>query len=214
MLSEWEEVNISLGNFTFWWDTWKTLEEYKEKIIRACFPWLELYHVQMSAYRIPNHSICTKSLLHWAMVLTIASCFLPLALCGRALRWDFTCSGDDLPGILTPSRPQENVCPPCAHLPKWQRVPTKDLKWSLLRKKHYTPHCHWYLFTQIPTFYTVPPPSANLHLKTHNQIEGCEWGYSRLVREKLIPHNTVQPALQSLVVLLLREIERCFNRKT
>lgn len=27
-----------------------------------------------------------------------------------------------------------------------------------------------------PTFCTVPPPSANLHLKTQNQIEGCECG--------------------------------------
>jgi len=50
---------------------------------------------------------------------------------------------------------------------------------------------------------TFSPPSANLHPNTHNQTEGRDQAHSRLVREKLIPSNAVQPALQSLVAELL-----------
>lgn len=73
MLSKWEEVNISLENFKFWWDTWKTWGEEEDKVIRILLPlvrtlppldfqqllWALL--LQTSAYWTPNHSICTRS---------------------------------------------------------------------------------------------------------------------------------------------------------
>lgn len=161
MLSEWEEVNISLENFKFWWDTRKTLGEEEDNIIRLLLPlvralppldfqqllWALL--LQTSAYWTPNRSFCTKSCAAIfgdcvgsgiSILLPVFSPLWQSSHLGLLLQWRWSpgCSGP-IPqaGARLPT-----LRPSVLGICQSSRVPTKDLKWSFLREKDYTTHCH------------------------------------------------------------------------
>lgn len=217
--SKWEVVNISLENLKFWWETHDILGKEKGKpvilllaLVRALPPlvfqqplWALL--LQSSAYWSPHHSFSARSCTaaFGECVCSGISVLLPLVLRGKALTWGSSCHGNDPPGAASLSRNMPALTAPIrpGRLLTWQSEPTEGLKWSFLTEKDYTTRCHRCLWAAIAVLYTFPPPSANLHLNTHNQIEGRDQARSRLVREKLILHNAVQPALQSPVAVLL-----------
>lgn len=176
------------------------IREDEEKIILVCCPWLELPHLQMSVFWIPNIQFAPNPiLLHVAIVmLAIASCFLPLALCGKALTWDFSCKGDDPQGFWPHPSSRRMPAPSVPICQSSRECQQRTWEGHSLERKAALPTAMG-VCVHRHKLCTGPAPSANLHLTTHNQTEGCAWSYSWLVREKWISHNTVQPALQSPV---------------